>query len=85
MITAPQIRAARVLLGWTQERLADEARVALTALKRLESPRGLKVHEGTYDQVRRTLMTAGIEFLSTEQGMGLLLLKNPARDSKTRK
>ena len=36
MITARQSRAARALLGWTQETLADKARISLTALKRLE-------------------------------------------------
>ena len=34
MITARQTRAARALLGWTQETLADKALVSLTALKR---------------------------------------------------
>ena len=37
MSTARQSRAARALLGWTQETLADKARISLTALKRLES------------------------------------------------
>jgi len=40
MITARQSRAARALLGWTQETLADKARISLTALKRLESESG---------------------------------------------
>jgi DNA-binding XRE family transcriptional regulator len=40
MITSRQVRAARALLGWTQEMLADKALVALTALKRLESESG---------------------------------------------
>ncbi len=43
MITARQSRAARALLGWTQETLADKARVSLTALKRLESENGFDV------------------------------------------
>ena len=55
MITARQSRAARALLGWTQEQLADEARVSLTALKRLESESGLEVYETTRDQVRRVI------------------------------
>ena len=47
MITARQSRAARALLGWTQETLADKARTSLTALKRLESDNGLEVYEST--------------------------------------
>ena len=78
MITARQSRAARALLGWTQETLADEARVSLTALKRLESESGLDVYETTRDQVRRTLEAAGIVLLSTDKGEGVLLLHDRA-------
>lgn len=74
MITARQSRAARALLGWTQETLADEARVSLTALKRLESGNRLEVYETTRDQVRRAFESAGIVLLSTDKGEGVLLL-----------
>jgi len=74
MITARQSRAARALLGWTQETLADRAQVALTALKRLESESGLDVYETTRDQVRRALEAAGIVLLSTDKGQGVLLV-----------
>jgi ribosome-binding protein aMBF1 (putative translation factor) len=53
MITGRQVRAARALLNWKQEMLAEKALVALTALKRMESERGLPVQESTRDQVRR--------------------------------
>ena len=76
MSTARQSRAARALLGWTQEALADNARTSLTALKRLESESGLVVYESTQDQVRRALEAAGIVFLSTDKGEGVLLLHN---------
>jgi transcriptional regulator with XRE-family HTH domain len=36
MITARQIRAARALLGWTQQDLADKAIVAINAIARIE-------------------------------------------------
>ncbi|EFI52835.1 MULTISPECIES: XRE family transcriptional regulator [unclassified Afipia] len=74
MITSRQSRAARALLGWTQETLADKARVALTALKRLESENGLRVHEGTRDQVRRAIEAAGVVLLTTDRGQGVLLV-----------
>mgnify|MGYP001014448814 FL=1 len=74
MITARQSRAARALLSWTQETLADKARVSLTALKRLESENGLRVYETTCNEVRRALEAAGIVFLSTDKGEGVLLL-----------
>ncbi|QEW20405.1 hypothetical protein LA6_002603 [Marinibacterium anthonyi] len=72
MITARQSRAARALLGWTQEQLADEARVSLTALKRLESESGLEVYETTRDQVRRAFEASGILLLNSDQGIGVM-------------
>jgi transcriptional regulator with XRE-family HTH domain len=78
MITSRQSRAARALLGWTQEALADRARVSLTSLKRLESENDLEVYESTCDQVRRALEAAGIVFLSTEKGEGVLRLHDHA-------
>lgn len=74
MITARQTRAARALLGWTQETLAEKALVSLTALKRLELPNDLTVFELTYDQVRRTLEGSGIVFLTSDQGEGVMIV-----------
>jgi DNA-binding XRE family transcriptional regulator len=74
MITGRQVRAARALLNWKQDMLAEKALVALTALKRLESERGLPVHESTQDQVRRALETAGIVFMNSAHGKGVMLM-----------
>ena len=75
MITARQSRAARALLGWTQETLAEKALVSLTALKRLESESGLKVYETTRDQVRRAFEANGIVFLNSDQGEGVMFVR----------
>jgi len=83
MITGRQVRAARALLNWTQEMLAEKALVALTALKRLGSERGLQVHEGTRDQVRRALETAGMLFIDSDRGRGVMLLNEiPAQPAR---
>lgn len=82
MITARQSRAARALLGWTQETLADAAQISLTALKRLESQSGFEVYESTRDQVRRALEAMGIVFLSTDKGEGVLLLHERAQQPR---
>ena len=75
MITARQSRAARALRGWTQETLADKARVSLTALKRLESESGFEVYETTRDQVRRSFEDNGIVFLNSDRGVGVMLVR----------
>ena len=75
MITARQTRAARALLGLTQETLADKALVSLTALKRLESENRLEVYETTRDQVCKVLEGNGIVFLTSDQGEGVMLVR----------
>ena len=82
MITARQSRAARALLGWTQQQLADKALVSLTALKRLESEKDLRVYESTEDQVRRVFEDAGITFLHSDKGEGVLIDVTKARKAK---
>ena len=62
------------MLGWTQETLADKARVSLTALKRLESESGLEVYETTRDQVRRAFERNGVVLLNSDKGVGVLLV-----------
>jgi transcriptional regulator with XRE-family HTH domain len=80
MITARQSRAARALLGWTQETLADQARVSLTALKRLESESGLEVYESTRDEVRRAFERSGVVLLNSAQGVGVMLVEGSRTD-----
>ena len=74
MITARQIRAARALLGWTQEMLAEKALVSLTALKRMESANDLRVHNSTGAQVRKALEGAGIVFTMSGRSEGVILV-----------
>ena len=78
MVTSRQVRAARALLGWTQELLADRALVALTALKRLESDR-LSVRDATREAVRKAHEAACIVFLSSGRGEGVMLVRQETK------
>jgi predicted transcriptional regulator len=73
MVTPRQIRAARALLGWSQQLLADKAIVSVNALARLE--RGeVDPRMSTLMAVYRALTEAGIEFLpANEKGEGVRL------------
>ena len=73
MITSRQIRAARALLGWSQQQLADKAIVSVNALARLE--RGeVDPRMSTLMAVHKALTEAGIEFLSADvKGEGVRL------------
>ena len=73
MISPRQIRAARALLGWSQQRLADKAIVSVNALARLE--RGeVDPRLSTLMAVHKALIEAGVEFLSADvKGEGVRL------------
>jgi predicted transcriptional regulator len=79
MITSRQIRAARALLGWSQQELADKAIVSTNALIRLE--RGVVDSRlSTLTALQRALVKAGIEFIPEDvKGEGVRLSR-PAKD-----
>ena len=61
--------------------LADEALVALTALKRLESVNDLPVREDTRHQAVKALEAAGIVFFDSERGEGVMLVRGATTKS----
>lgn len=78
MISAQQVRAARALLGWSQQTLADRAIVSVNAINRLE--RGAaNTKASTLSAVERALRKAGVEFLAptTTHGEGVCFSSPP--------
>lgn len=69
MITARQIRAARTLLGWTQQKLADNAVVSLNAIARLEAGK-VDSRMSTVSAVQKALEQGGVLFLSANHEVG---------------
>ncbi|HLO76593.1 MAG TPA: helix-turn-helix domain-containing protein [Magnetospirillum sp.] len=61
MISARQIRAARALLGWSQQELADKAIISVNAIRRLEGAQ-VDARMSTVAAVKAALEAAGIEF-----------------------
>ena len=61
MITSNQVRAARALINWSQDYLAEVTGLASSTIRNLESgdmsPRG-----GTMNTIRQVLEDAGVEF-----------------------
>jgi transcriptional regulator with XRE-family HTH domain len=68
MITAGQCRAARALIGWSQQDLATRAGVGIMTIHQLEKD-GSQSRRATLEVVQRALETAGIEFIE-ENGRG---------------
>ena len=72
MATPRQIRAARALLGWSQQELADRAVVSVNSVGRIEAAfeeTELERRAAGYFKVMRALRTAGIEFLTRGEGV----------------
>jgi transcriptional regulator with XRE-family HTH domain len=70
-----QLRAARALLAWSQERLAEASGVSLPTVKRLEPGEGsLATKVETMEKLQRALVSAGVEFTNDgEPGVRIVL------------
>jgi transcriptional regulator with XRE-family HTH domain len=81
MISNLQIRAARALLGWSQQRLAHEAGVSAITVKRLEgSEETFQARFETVMKVKDAVEGAGVVFRTGEDGLihGVSLRKEPS-------
>ena len=64
-----QIKAARALMAWSQEQLAQEADVSLPTIKRLEANDGpLGGRSETGARIQSALQRAGVEFIDENGG-----------------
>lgn len=84
MLQSSQLRAARALLGWRQEDLAQAAGVGLATLARMEQ--GAGVVQGNFSTVMKlqsTLQLQGVCFLNGQEGYGVQLLKALAANAPT--
>jgi transcriptional regulator with XRE-family HTH domain len=84
-VSIRQIKAAFALLGWSQEELAEAARVSIPTIKRPEASEGpLGGRSETGDKIRRALQAAGVEFIEENGGGPGVRLRKPA-SGKSRK
>jgi transcriptional regulator with XRE-family HTH domain len=68
-VSVRQIKAARALLGWSQEELASSANLSIPTIKRLEAHDGpLGGRTDTGDKIGAALEKAGIEFIDENGG-----------------
>lgn len=71
MITAPQLRAARALLGIDQQKLADLAGVSLPTIQRMEaSPDNVRGIVASLMKVLEALDRAGLEMIGEGASSG---------------
>lgn len=78
MITPEQCRAARGLLAWNQQELAQRARVGVVTIHQLETGVS-RPRASTLDVLRRAFEAAGVEFIDENGGgAGVRLRKRSA-------
>ena len=67
-LTGRQMRAARALLGWSAQDLADRSRVGISTIRRTELVDGaVRMIAGNIDAVLRAFDAAGVEFTNGGQ------------------
>ena len=85
--SAEQMKAARMLLGWDQAKLATAAAVGIATVKRIEVGTGaLQSTLRIAEKIKLALESAGIEFLGTPDvmpGVRLTIIKAPEGNSTT--
>jgi transcriptional regulator with XRE-family HTH domain len=82
-VSIRQLKAARSLIGWTQEELASAANVSVPTIKRLEAVEGLLGgRQATAEKIRAALEKAGIEFIDENGGGPGVRLRKRQRSKK---
>jgi ribosome-binding protein aMBF1 (putative translation factor) len=82
-LTSAQIRAARGLVRWSAEDLASEARLGLATIRRAEQSEMQTSLTAANDlAIRRTLETAGVEFIDENGGGPGVRLRKSAQERK---
>ncbi len=66
VVTSEQIRAARALLRWSAQELADRSGIGVATILRLEQQDGVPTGRShTLLGLQQTLEAAGVEFIGT--------------------
>jgi predicted transcriptional regulator len=84
MISPAQCRAARALIGWSQQHLANNAGVGTVAVHQLESGTS-RPRRSTVEVVKRAFEAAGVEFIDENGGGAGVRLRKPGETKPKKK
>ena len=77
-MTGRQLRAARALLGWSAERLAEDCMIGINTIRRAEAMTGeVKMTAANARAVQRSLEEAGVEFIPENGGGAGVRMRTP--------
>lgn len=66
------IKAARALLRWQQQDLADASGLSMPTIKRMEQSEEERGLRKTFVAIETAFTKAGIEFIDNERGVGVV-------------
>jgi transcriptional regulator with XRE-family HTH domain len=78
MLQVAQLRAARALLGWRQDEIAQAAKISVATIRRIESQEGpLTGYVSTLVKIQAAFELAGIQFIDDDElgGFGVRMAK----------
>jgi transcriptional regulator with XRE-family HTH domain len=81
IITASQVRAAKALLRWSGEDLAQKSGISLSTIRRVESSESVPEGQNlkTILAIRDALESAGVEFIGTPDDRPGVRLNQPSK------
>jgi transcriptional regulator with XRE-family HTH domain len=83
MISPSQCRAARGLLDWTQQELADAARIGVATVRLFEG-NGTESRHATLAVLRQAFESAGVEFIDENGGGPGVRFRKRQRSTKAK-
>ena len=84
-VSIRQLKAARTLVGWSQEELASTSGISLPTIKRLEAAEGLLGgRQTTAQKIKNALERAGVEFIDENGGGPGVRLRKYQRPKQTK-
>ncbi len=80
MLKSKQIKAARALLGWSQQKLADSSGVSIASIRRIECQMNYpKAHTDTLVKIENGFFHAGITFTNDASGEGVAIKRENSK------
>jgi predicted transcriptional regulator len=84
-VSIRQLKAARNLVGWSQQELAAAASISLPTIKRLEAAQGwLGGRQTTGQKIQMALEKAGVQFINENGGGPGVRLRKRQRLNKSK-
>jgi transcriptional regulator with XRE-family HTH domain len=82
-ISSAQLRAARALLRWSAQELANASKVGVATIRRVEVMEGeIPVTSANEAALRKALEAAGIEFIDENGGGPGVRLRKPPKQKR---